>query len=112
MIYHPHCWVIVEIDTPDYGKVHKVLASWYGGYTEPDYWRMNSGITIVTEAEDDYAVAGYSKNVYNLRKDSEKFSSLSAAVFASSVKTVESAGGTMKVITMKEYLDEANSVSD
>ena len=39
--YTPDRWVIVEINSPEHGKIRKVLGSWYGGYLGSDSWRMN-----------------------------------------------------------------------
>jgi hypothetical protein len=59
-------WEIVKItgDDPHY----RVFASWRGGYASSDSWRMNSGITSVTEDEDYYYFKGHSGSVYKCHK--------------------------------------------
>ena len=47
----PDSWVVLKI-TAETGVIYKVLAGWSGGYLDGDSWRLNSGINIVFERED------------------------------------------------------------
>lgn len=66
----PDNWVILKINQPD-ETWYKILAGWSGGYLDGDSWRMNSGITTVTEEGDFYLFAGESGSVYKCHKESE-----------------------------------------
>lgn len=59
----PDKWMVIKIngDTPHY----KIFASWYGGFTDGDSWRMNSGITGVEKDGEFYVVKGASGSVYH-----------------------------------------------
>ena len=62
-MYNPDNWVVIK--TP---QCYKVLAGWYGNFTAPDEWRLNSGITNCTESEDSYFFTGSSGSVYRCSK--------------------------------------------
>ena len=65
-MYTPDKWVIVKINGAD--PHYRVCASWYGGYMDSDKWRMNSGITKVTEDGEHYLFEGSSGSVYRCHK--------------------------------------------
>ena len=52
-MYTPDNWVVLKLK-PGKGAhpIYKVLAGWSGGYLDGDSWRMNSGISKVTENGD------------------------------------------------------------
>lgn len=59
----PDRWIIIRIDIN--GKIiHKVFASWSGGYLDGDSWRLNSGIAKVDSDEDNYYFHGFSGSCY------------------------------------------------
>ena len=67
--YTPDNWVVLKLKQ---GKLdrgfYKVLAGWSGGYLDSDMWRMNSGISKVTEEGDYLLFHGYSGSVYRCHK--------------------------------------------
>ena len=67
--YFPDNWVVIKIKE---GKLdrgfYKVLAGWSGGYLSGDSWRMNSGITKVTEEGDHLKFWGASGSCYVCHK--------------------------------------------
>lgn len=65
-MYTPDLWLLVKINgkNPHY----RVFGSWYGGYLNGDSWRMNSGVTKVTEDDDNYYFEGSSGSVYTCNK--------------------------------------------
>lgn len=67
-MYTPDNWVIIKITGSD--PHYRVLAGWSGGYLDGDSWRMNSGITDVTEDEDAYYFSGSSGSTYRCWKES------------------------------------------
>ena len=66
--YYPDNWVVIKLkgDDPHY----RVLAGWSGGYATGDSWRMNSGITKVTEDDSAYHFSGSSGSTYHCGKQS------------------------------------------
>lgn len=66
--YNPDQWLVVKINSnaPHY----RVFATWSGGYLGGDSWKLNSGITAITEDENHYHFSGSSGSVYSCHKDS------------------------------------------
>lgn len=70
----PHNWVIIKLPDLDGGNpLYKVFASWAGGYTDGDRWKLNSGIVKVDEDEDFYYFFGYSGSSYKCHKKAYGF---------------------------------------
>lgn len=67
MTYIPDNWVIIKLKGID--PHYRVLAGWSGGYTTGDSWRLNSGITNVTEDDMYYYFSGVSGSVYQCHKN-------------------------------------------
>lgn len=67
--YNPDNWVVIKIKGDDHPH-YRVLAGWSGGYTTGDSWRMNSGITKVTEDDISYHFYGFSGSIYSCGKQS------------------------------------------
>ena len=80
--YNPDNWVIVKINVSGEPVFYKVLAGWSGGYLDGDSWRMNSGITKVTEHKYHYAFEGDTGSVYNCHKDQERLSMATSGTWA------------------------------
>lgn len=64
----PDFWVVIKIDDGFY----KVFATWLGGYLDGDAWKLNSGITKVTEDDGNYYFHGESGSVYKCSKKGYK----------------------------------------
>jgi hypothetical protein len=66
MDYTPDKWVVIKIVANETGNTHyRVFATWYGGYTGSDSWKMNSGITRVIKRDDGcFEFFGESGSVY------------------------------------------------
>jgi len=79
--YTPDRWVVIEIKSPNEEPIRKVLAGWYGGFTQGDSWRINSGITEVIEHDDRYEFVGSTGSVYRCYKHAYGMSSLMAGIF-------------------------------
>ena len=60
--YTPDNWVVIKMDGDE--PHYRVLAGWSGGYTTGDHWRVNSGITKVTEDNMYYYFSGSSGSTY------------------------------------------------
>lgn len=77
-MYTPDKWLLIKVngENPHY----RVFASWYGGYLGSDSWRMNSGITKVTENNDSYLFEGESGSIYSCHKKSHGISGYGSSV--------------------------------
>ena len=80
--YNPDTWVVLKFTTPEY-TIHKVLAGFYGGYTQGDSWKLNSGITKVEQDGDFYLFYGSSGSVYRCHKNNYRTSGITARVLDS-----------------------------
>lgn len=70
MEYTPNYWMVVKITSPEGKVLHKVFATWTGGYTVGDSWKLNSGIEEIVYEDDYVSFKGYSGSVYKcLNKD-------------------------------------------
>lgn len=99
--YTPDLWVIVEIDSPEHGKIRKVLGSWYGGFGGSDEWRMNSGIEKVIDQGDYYDVVGYSGSIYKCYKNRVGWSAYTNRVYNNLKKELEDINmGTMEIVSI------------
>ena len=67
--YIPDKWVVVKITGNDLPVVYKVFACWYGGWAGSDSWKLNSGITSVTQQGRVYSFEGSSGSVYECHED-------------------------------------------
>jgi hypothetical protein len=66
--YTPDRWMVLRIQT-DKEILYKVFASWSGGYTGSDSWKMNSGIVRATFVDPYWEFDGSSGSVYRCHKD-------------------------------------------
>ena len=80
-MYTPDNWVILEID--DY---HKVLCGISGGYLDGDTWKMNSGISKITEDDKAYYIHGLSGSVYKCYKGQETLRMNCAHIYDALIK--------------------------
>jgi len=64
--YTPDQWELVKISGTD--PHYRVFGSWGGGYLDGDSWRLNSGITSVTEDDNYYYFSGSTGSVYQCHK--------------------------------------------
>jgi len=65
-MYTPDSWALVKINGAD--PHYRIFGSWSGGYLDGDSWRLNSGVTKVTEDETHYFFEGYSGSTYCCNK--------------------------------------------
>lgn len=64
-IYKPNYWQILRITSPEQKVFHKVFATWIGGYTFGESWKMNSGIEEVTYKDNIVTFKGSSGSLYH-----------------------------------------------
>lgn len=67
--HYPDLWVILKITVAEEQPLYKVFASWRGGYTTGDSWKLNSGITKVIAEENSWLFLGSSGSIYSCNKD-------------------------------------------
>ena len=80
--YEPDRWAVVEATIDD--KIERrIVAGWWGGYLDPDHWRISSMVSSVTDNTDYYTFDNESKSRYICYKKCFGFTGLSAAAFQS-----------------------------
>lgn len=80
--YTPDNWVVLKIKEGKFDRgFYKVLGGWSGGYLDGDAWRMNSGITEVTEDGDYLLFHGYSGSVYRCYKEAYRLTMANGGVY-------------------------------
>ena len=96
--YRPDKWVVVKITGSNLPTVHKVFASWYGGYAGSDSWKLNSGIVNVTQDSTHYYFEGSSGSVYECNKHSYGTNMYGTGILQNMIDKVEKNGGTIEVL--------------
>lgn len=98
--YTPDVWVIIEIESVEFGKIHKVLAGWYGGFAGSNSWKISSGIESITNDGEKYIMPQSSGSTYICYPNCEKTSMLTHGIFSSlETQAAESNGSfTVKII--------------
>jgi len=104
--YTPDKWLIVTIS--GYDPHYRVFATWSGGYLDGDSWKMNSGITSVTEDDYYYYFKGSSGSVYNCRKTSYGSNGYGLSVINNFIKQSEK-DGVFIIEIMGEDFDVMNT---
>ncbi len=65
MINIPDRWEVLEFHSPSTGdSIRKVFSGWYGGYTEADHWKINSGIIKTEDMGEFLDFESYSGSLY------------------------------------------------
>lgn len=84
-IYEPDAWVIIKIwnkTAVQHEPTYKVLGGWYGGFADPNYWRLSSGIQSITREGDVYTIPQFSGSTYVVHENAERMNALMASIFA------------------------------
>lgn len=106
--YTPDAWVIIEVDSPEHGKISKILAGWYGGFGGSNSWKISSGIVDFVEfySPDSavYKSLQHSGSSYVLYKRAERLTVLTAGILSEYQEKLSEIGATMQVIDSREYL--------
>ena len=96
MNYTPDKWVVIKIETNEQ-TIYKVFATVYGGYTNGDSWKLNSGISKVEDLGDYYNFHGYSGSIYSCPKNSYGTSSYTGNILADLIDHMENKA-TIKIL--------------
>lgn len=103
--YEPDTWVILLFDYPDYGKVHKVFAGWYGGYTQGDSWKLSSGIKTFVNEGKFYSSLQESGSTYNLYKQAEKLSGYQHGLLNVWGEQLDEVQGSVLVVDSLDFIE-------
>ena len=106
--YNPDKWVVVRITGKDTPPVHKVFASWYGGYLDGDSWKLNSGITRAYEDGQRVMFDGSSGSTYACHKASYGTNLYGQGVLNNLIDKIERAGGTCSILSEETNWLEIN----
>lgn len=108
--YDPDVWVVVKFtgeDVPD-GEMYKILAGWFGGFTGANSWKLNSGVTKISQNGNVFAVDGYSGSVYNCHKDAERTNMQTQGIFQQYSEAYKEQGKrvTMEIVPIDSILEK------
>ena len=103
--YEPDTWVILLFDYPDYGKVHKVFAGWYGGYAQGDSWKLSSGIKTFVNEGKFYSSLQESGSTHNLCKQSEKLSGYQHGLLNVWREQLDEVQGSVLVVDSLDFIE-------
>ena len=112
MTYNPNYWMVLRMTSTEGGIIYKVFATWVGGYTYGDSWRMNSGIVEVKKKENTIEFYGYSGSVYECLLDEESYRTTmyTQSVLDSMIQKADLIGAKIEVLpfetNFEELLDE------
>lgn len=95
--YYPDRWVILDM-----GSHKRIFASWYGGYTSGDTWKLSSGIENIIEDGDDYVLPQSSGSVYRIHKDMEGTTAWSSGI----LKQIMDVNPQAKCTTIEDVLND------
>jgi hypothetical protein len=98
--YTPDRWVLVKIQAAGKEAYYRVLAGWYGGYTQGDSWKLSSGLEKALEHDKHYEMPQSSGSTYLCYKAAYGMSSYMHSVFEGFKKDAE------KIGMVFELLDE------
>lgn len=87
--YNPDRWKVIEINMDDGEKLLKVFGTWFGGFTNGDSWRLNSGVSGIEVDGDLIHFYGYSGSTYTVHKDAEGTSGYTASILLGMIERSE-----------------------
>jgi len=111
--YTPDSWVVLKIK-PGKGAFpfYKVLAGWSGSYLHGDSWRLNSGINLVFDHEDEIHFYGHSGSNYICHKETYGLRTSTAGIFKQIQEIGNDLDGSAKVELMPEDTDWSTLIND
>lgn len=108
MEYNPNYWQVVKITNPEGIIIHKVFATWTGGWTVGDSWKMNSGIVKVTKVDNMLDFHGYSGSVYKCINEKHLYrtTAYTHGVLESMIKRAEKVFAKIEVLPFETNFEE------
>ena len=101
----PDKWEVVRLKFEDV-DLHKVLASWYGGFAGADEWRLSSGIVSIVDHENHYEIHNETGSVYQCHKKTQGTSGYTFGVFQKMAMELEERGGSVVMCDIANILDK------
>ena len=65
--YRPDEWVMLKINSPEWGTIYKVFAGWQGGFASGDSWKLSSG-TVKAELKITKKMSGDIRELHFLQE--------------------------------------------
>lgn len=94
--YNPDKWVMIKIG--DENPVYKIFACWYGGFAKGDSWKLNSGVTSVTQEGNCYSFMGSSGSTYECHKDTYGTNFYGMSVLDDMITRAKEAGFNIEIL--------------
>ena len=102
--YTPDCWKVIEIKYDANSEIHyRVAAGWYGGFTQGDSWKINSGIVDTVQEGDIISFTGDTGSVYRCHVRSEGLNGYTTAVVKSYNIDHEKIGGYVREVDFRDF---------
>ena len=108
MEYIPDKWLVVKISSDKTPALYKVFACWYGGWAGSDSWKLNSGITKVTEDGSCYLFDGSSGSTYACHKRNYGANMYGLGVLENMIKNAETNGIKIEILPEETNWMELN----
>ena len=105
--YTPDKWVMVKMTNKDDEIHYRIFACWYGGYLGSDSWKLNSGVTKITEDDRMYYFEGSSGSVYICDKRTYGTSGYGAGVLGNLIEKSKDTLA-MEILPMETNFMELN----
>ena len=102
--YIPDRWVVLEFVTPS-KTFQKVFAGSYGGFTQGDSWKLNSGIAKTTKDGEWFHFEGRSGSVYQCHPQGYGMSVYMQGILSSWVKQGEDLNVTIRILDIDEIIE-------
>lgn len=108
--YCPDRWVLLKVTHPEHGSAYKVFATWFGGYTGSDSWKLSSGCTSIIlddEVKGLMYMPQYSGSTYRVHKDNYGTNMYTHGVLTSWIKDLADKPELGSIEVMDENFDLA-----
>jgi hypothetical protein len=103
--YRPDKWVMVKIGDEN---LYKIFACWYGGYAGSDSWKLNSGVTSVTQEGNAYLFNGWSGSVYECHTDCYGYNFYGGSVLNTMIERAAEQGVIIEILDEDTNFMELN----
>ena len=102
--YTPDTWMLIQLESPESGKITKILSGWYGGYLNGDSWRLSSGVTKIEDQDNHYLIHNESGSIYTCYKSNEGLSGLTGNILHNWQEQAKDRDGvTINEISIDQY---------
>jgi hypothetical protein len=109
MNYYPDKCLLLKIEANE-KVIYKLFATWFGGHTVGQSWKLNSGVSKVSKGEDGcYVCEGFSGSTYYVHPATEGTSVWSQSVLEDLIESCKEMGVAINIIPMS-YLEELINV--